>query len=103
MEAALPHDLSLTALFMAADPVVKAVMVILALVSIACWTIMFEKLIRLGRVAREVRRIEATARADAAIGTGAPDSMSGRILAAGPTGGKPAPSGATGSSALCAR
>ena len=83
MESALPHDLSLTALFMAADPVVKAVMVILALVSIACWTIMFEKLVRLGRVAREVRRIEAAARAEAAIGAGSADTMSGRILAAG--------------------
>lgn len=46
------HDLSLTVLFAAAVPVVKAVLVILGLASVACWTIVFEKLVRLGRVAR---------------------------------------------------
>ncbi len=79
------HDLSLAALFFAADPVVKAVMVILGVVSIACWTIVFEKLVRLGRVARETRRLEAAARAESAIGAGSADSVSGRVLAAGVT------------------
>jgi TolQ protein len=84
MESLTPHELSLTAMVVAADPVVKIVMAILALVSIACWTIVFEKMVRLARVTREVRRIEAAARADAAIaGPDRPDGLSGRILAAG--------------------
>ncbi|MBR0642998.1 MotA/TolQ/ExbB proton channel family protein [Plastoroseomonas hellenica] len=55
-----PHgpDLSLTALILAADPVVKSVMALLVLASIACWGVMIEKFITLGRLAREARAIK---------------------------------------------
>jgi biopolymer transport protein ExbB/TolQ len=54
-----PHapDMSLTALILAADPVVKAVMALLVLASIACWGVMIEKFVTLGRLAREARAI----------------------------------------------
>lgn len=55
-----PHgpDLSLTALILAADPVVKSVMALLVLASIACWGVMIEKVITLGRLSREARAIK---------------------------------------------
>jgi biopolymer transport protein ExbB/TolQ len=55
-----PHgpDLSLTALILAADPVVKCVMALLVLASIACWGVMIEKFITLGRLGREARAIK---------------------------------------------
>lgn len=55
-----PHgpDLSLTTLILAADPVVKSVMALLVLASIACWGVMIEKFITLGRLAREARAIK---------------------------------------------
>ena len=43
------HDLSIWALFLSADIVVKAVMLILVLASIWSWTIIFEKLRSIGR------------------------------------------------------
>ena len=46
------HDLSLWGLFLAADVVVKAVMIMLLLASIWCWAIIFEKGMRL----RSLRR-----------------------------------------------
>ncbi len=53
-------DLSPLSLFLAADVVVKAVMVLLLLVSVACWTVIIEKLAAL-------RRLRANAGALAAI------------------------------------
>ncbi|MFQ5984861.1 MAG: protein TolQ [Alphaproteobacteria bacterium] len=43
-------DLSVWALFLQADPVVKAVMLILVLASFWCWTIIFEKSMRFRRL-----------------------------------------------------
>ena len=48
-----------------ADPVVKGVMLILALASIVCWTIAFEKLLRTLAFSRQVSALE---RADTASG-----------------------------------
>jgi TolQ protein len=77
-------DLSALGLFMQADPVVKGVMIVLFLASIACWAIIFEKAVRFVRLRREVAAFEAALRAGASappsrIGAGA----CGAILAAG--------------------
>jgi biopolymer transport protein ExbB len=50
----LPHELSPWSMFLAADIVVKAVMVGLALASLATWTIFFAKSAELGRARRRV-------------------------------------------------
>jgi biopolymer transport protein ExbB len=51
---ALPHELSPWSMFLAADIVVKAVMIGLALASLATWTIFFAKSAELGRARRRV-------------------------------------------------
>ncbi|MDN3712572.1 hypothetical protein QWZ10_13970 [Paracoccus cavernae] len=45
----LPHDLSPVGMFMAADIVVKAVMIGLAIASVVTWTVLVMKLLELGR------------------------------------------------------
>jgi biopolymer transport protein ExbB/TolQ len=59
--AAPGPDYSVWGLVMQADPVVKGVMLLLVLASIACWAIVFEKMIRIWRANRAVNRL-ATAR-----------------------------------------
>lgn len=56
---ALPHDLSPWSMFMAADVVVKSVMIGLALASLATWTIFLVKITELHRARRRVRRLAA--------------------------------------------
>jgi biopolymer transport protein ExbB/TolQ len=58
-------------LFLAADTVVKAVMLLLLLASLACWTVIIEKLATLRRLRREARALAAT------TGT-LPESLAGR-------------------------
>jgi biopolymer transport protein TolQ len=66
--AALPSPWEL---FLAADPVVKAVMLLLLLASLACWTVILEKLATLRRLRREARGL--------AVATGElPETLSGR-------------------------
>jgi tonB-system energizer ExbB len=55
------HDLSPWGLFLQADPVVKGVMLLLVLASLACWTVIFEKLVTLRRLRREARQLAAMA------------------------------------------
>jgi biopolymer transport protein ExbB/TolQ len=57
--AAVP-DYSIWGLVMQADPVVKGVMIILVLASVACWAIIFEKLIRIAWLNGAVRRLAKT-------------------------------------------
>ena len=61
--ATLPHDLSPWGMFMAADIVVKAVMVGLAFASVVTWTIWLAKALELAaakmRAGRALRRLEA--------------------------------------------
>jgi biopolymer transport protein ExbB/TolQ len=52
-------DFSVYGLVMHADPVVKGVLVILVLASIACWAVILEKVIRLVRLNRDLRRLRA--------------------------------------------
>jgi biopolymer transport protein TolQ len=56
------HDLSFLGLFLQADIVVKSVMVMLALASVFCWTIIIEKLVRFAAVRRHLRSFEAAGR-----------------------------------------
>jgi len=55
-------DFSVYGLMMHADPVVKGVLVILLLASIACWAVILEKAIRLIRLNRDVRRLRQAER-----------------------------------------
>jgi len=52
------HDLSVWGLFFQADIIVKLVMIILVLASFWCWAIIFEKLIRMQRLAAQAEEFE---------------------------------------------
>jgi biopolymer transport protein ExbB len=56
LRAALPHDLSPWSMFLSADSIVKAVMIGLALASVATWTVWFAKAIELHGMRRRLRR-----------------------------------------------
>jgi biopolymer transport protein ExbB/TolQ len=70
--------LSIMELILAADPIVKGVMLLLVFSSVACWAIVIEKAIRTARLRRDVTALEAIAdgSADAASG----DGLTRRIL-----------------------
>jgi biopolymer transport protein TolQ len=53
-------DLSLTALILRADPVVKGVMLLLVAFSIWCWAVMVEKLLQLMKTRRGIAELETT-------------------------------------------
>jgi biopolymer transport protein ExbB/TolQ len=55
-------DFSVYGLMMHADPVVKGVLVLLVLASVACWAIILEKAIRLIGLSRDVRRLRVAGR-----------------------------------------
>ena len=83
--AAFPHDVSMIGLFLQADPIVKGVMIVLICASIACWAIVFDKIVRLVRAGRDVARFEAAAQLDSGLaGGGFPkEGLRGIILVAG--------------------
>ncbi|XSG83338.1 MAG: MotA/TolQ/ExbB proton channel family protein [Methyloligella sp. ZOD6] len=54
-------DFTVYGLVMAADPVVKGVMILLVLASVACWAIIFEKLIRISVLNRSIKRLARAA------------------------------------------
>lgn len=57
-----PHStISITELILAADPIVKGVMLLLVLFSVACWAIMLEKSIRTWRLRSDVKALEGLA------------------------------------------
>lgn len=58
--AAAGHDFSIWGLVLQADPIVKAVMLMLVFASVACWAIILEKMIRLSKLGRDLRRLERT-------------------------------------------
>lgn len=70
-DPSLPHDLSPIGMFMAADWVVKAVMIGLAIASVITWTVLIVKLLELlgasQRVQAGIRRIEAAPSLPAAL------------------------------------
>jgi len=78
---ATPHStISITELILAADPIVKAVMLLLVLSSIACWAIMLEKSIRTWRLKSDVKALEGLA--DGHSEAAQVDGLVRRVLAA---------------------
>jgi biopolymer transport protein ExbB/TolQ len=55
------QDFSIYGMVMQADPIVKSVMALLVLASVACWAIIFEKAIRLMGLSRNIRNLEKVA------------------------------------------
>ncbi|GEP10673.1 MotA/TolQ/ExbB proton channel family protein [Methylobacterium gnaphalii] len=53
--AAATPDFSFLGLFLQADPIVKGVMIVLVIASIACWTVVFEKIVRLARARSQAK------------------------------------------------
>ncbi|WP_458095037.1 MotA/TolQ/ExbB proton channel family protein [Roseomonas sp. WA12] len=77
--AAPHHDLSPLGLFMQADPIVKGVMLLLVVASIACWGIIVEKIVAARRLRAEARRIAA-----ATTGATAPEGgLAAEVIRAG--------------------
>ncbi|HEX7007678.1 MAG TPA: MotA/TolQ/ExbB proton channel family protein [Alphaproteobacteria bacterium] len=77
------QDFSPWALFLQADWVVKGVMVLLILASIACWAIIIDKAARIRRARREAAAFEAAVRSDALLpGASSQDGLSGALLMA---------------------
>ncbi|MEI9900984.1 MAG: MotA/TolQ/ExbB proton channel family protein [Hyphomicrobium sp.] len=72
-------DYSFYGMFMQADPVVKSVMVGLLLASVACWAVIFEKLVRLLWLRRQVGRLEKIAQSGTA--SGSERGLVGKLLA----------------------
>jgi len=62
-------DLSLWTLFWEASPVVKAVIALLILLSVMCWSIMIEKAIRLAGLRKQIKQLQQATATGA--GTGA--------------------------------
>ena len=58
--SAVPHDLSIIALFLQADTIVKAVLFLLLLASIWSWAVIFDKMTRLRRLRRDAEHFEET-------------------------------------------
>ena len=57
------RDFSIFGLVQHADPVVQAIMLLLVVCSVACWALIFEKLVRLSRLKSHVRELERQATA----------------------------------------
>lgn len=80
--AAPAHDLTFLGLFLMADPIVKGVMIALALASLVCWTVILEKGVRFAALRRQARRF-AEAVAGGAASADALPRVPARIAAAG--------------------
>ncbi len=78
--ATAAHDYSRYSMLTQADPVVKAVMLGLAIASVACWAIILQKLVRLLWLRQQVRRLETIA--DGGSPTGNERGLVQAILAA---------------------
>lgn len=76
------HDMSLTSLILNADVVVQGVIVLLVLASIACWGLIFEKVVRLSGLKRQVRALEQAAQG-AELPSGSGQGYANAIVAAG--------------------
>lgn len=80
--AAAGHDFSFLGLFLQADPIVKGVMILLVVASLACWTVVFEKIVRFAAAKRQAKAFEAMVRKDGAVDA-KQDGIAGRIVHAG--------------------
>ncbi len=72
-------DYSFYNMFMMADPVVKGVMIGLVLASVACWAIIFEKMVRLLWLRVQIKRLDRIARSG--VISGSERGLAGRVLA----------------------
>ncbi|MCD7110393.1 tonB-system energizer ExbB [Rhizobium sp. DKSPLA3] len=79
-DPALPHDLSPVGMFLAADYVVKGVMIALALASVATWSILLFKVFELSAAKTRLRR----ALAHFTDSTGLRDASEGGAVRSGP-------------------
>jgi biopolymer transport protein TolQ len=61
------HDFSFLGLFLQADPIVKGVMILLVIASIACWTVVFEKVIRLSAARRQAKAFATLVRSGGSL------------------------------------
>jgi TolQ protein len=61
------HDFSFLGLFLQADPIVKGVMILLVVASIACWTVVFEKIVRIAAARRQAKAFDTMVRSGGAI------------------------------------
>lgn len=77
--------LSMMSLILHADPVVQAVMVMLAVASIACWAIIIEKIVRIAGLRRQVASLEELAVAGRHDTPAGPAGYASSILAAAET------------------
>jgi biopolymer transport protein ExbB/TolQ len=66
--AGAAHDYSLYGMLLTADPVVKAVMLGLAISSVGCWAIILEKMVRISWLKGQVRKLESVAKGTAPAG-----------------------------------
>ncbi len=83
----LPRDLSPWGMFLAADWVVQAVMVGLAIASVVTWTVLQVKLLELGAARRRARAVADALAASRSLGDvadrfGARDGVAGELVAA---------------------
>jgi len=77
------RDFSAVSLFLQADVIVQAVMIVLALASIGCWAVIFDKSLRLHRLRREVDRFEAAVRGGVSPAARTSSGMAAAIVDAG--------------------
>lgn len=81
---ATPEHLTTVGLFLRADPIVKGVVALLALASIAVWAIILDKAVRLARLRREAARFHEGIQSGAPLAPESPTGdLTGEILAAG--------------------
>ncbi|GLS46385.1 MotA/TolQ/ExbB proton channel family protein [Methylobacterium brachythecii] len=81
IEAATP-DFSFLGLFLQADPIVKGVMVVLIIASIACWTVVFEKIVRLAKARSQVKAFNTQVKTGGSLDSN-DKGISGQIVQAG--------------------
>ncbi|SFG38618.1 MotA/TolQ/ExbB proton channel family protein [Methylobacterium gossipiicola] len=65
--AGVSHDMSFLGLFLQADPIVKSVMILLVVASIACWTVVFEKIVRIAVAKRQAKAFDALVRSGGSL------------------------------------
>jgi biopolymer transport protein TolQ len=75
-------DFTIQSLLLHADPVVQAVVAALLFASLACWAIIIEKAVVLGRLKREARSLSALVAAGAVVAPDG-DNLAGTVLRAG--------------------
>lgn len=76
------RDFSIWGLVMQADPVVQGVMLLLVLMSVACWAIMMEKALRLSGLRRDLNRLEQVAQGQSQKASRSNQGLTHKVLTA---------------------